>query len=40
MVKRKPQSMIGGISSGFGTAIDSTISGVKGIVQKPAEGYK
>ena len=40
MVKKKPQTIAGGIGSGLGTALDSTISGVKGVVQKPAEGYR
>lgn len=40
MIKKKPQTISGGMRAGFGTAIDSTISGLTGIVQKPAEGYR
>ena len=29
-----------GVSSGLGSVLDSTVSGVKGVVQKPAEGFR
>lgn len=40
MIKQAPKSVLGGIGSGFGSAIDSTLSGIKGVVAKPAEGFK
>lgn len=40
MIKQAPKGVMSGIGSGFGTALDSTISGIKGVVNKPAEGFK
>lgn len=40
MIKNQPKGVMQGLGSGLGTALSSTISGVKGVVQKPAEGYR
>ena len=40
MITQAPKSVLGGIGSGFSTALDSTFSGIKGVVAKPAEGLK
>jgi vacuolar protein sorting-associated protein 13A/C len=29
-----------GLESGFGTAFDSTLSGLRGVVMKPADGFR
>lgn len=40
MIKIKPKNMAEGMSQGIGTAYDSAFDGVKGVVYKPAEGFR
>jgi len=40
MVKQAPKGVLSGMSSGIGTALDSTLSGIKGVYQRPSEGYR
>lgn len=40
MIRSQPSTVMQGLGSGIGSAVDSTISGIKGVIQKPAEGFR
>jgi vacuolar protein sorting-associated protein 13A/C len=40
MIRQKPQGIAQGIGQGFNKALSSGYSGLQGVVEKPAEGFR